>query len=251
MKVDRKLLTKYGIDIQSLLTVSSLDEHLALEQGTQIVLNSVTDVIKSLKLLDVSVWIYEMIPVNLLHLDLEIRVLYARDTAPDLRPLTSRHHRLQDMKQLKSLRLGFFDDGDHSTEYKKGGHDGSYIDNILMSLGNASDDCFFPRLKSLELFNCALRIQGLLGIAKRHQQTLRRLTLSRITLCPNSSAQNWCQVAEMCKDAAPSLTYLHLTQIATSPQEHFDNAGVGAEPIPNGWTSCLEDARTYEWTKEA
>ena len=190
-----------------------------------------------------------MIPVNLLHLDLEIRVFYTHDTLPDFQHVLFWRHGLQDVKQLKSLRLGFFDGGSRSTEYEEGYPGGFYIDDLLMSLDNATDDCFFPRLKSLELFDCPLRIQGLLGIAKRHQQTLRRLILSRTTLFPTYSAQNWCQIPEMCRDAAPGLTYLRLTKIVTSPPKHFNNAGVGAEPTPNGWTSGLEDAMTYEWTK--
>lgn len=130
------------------------------------------------------------------------------------------------------------------------------MDDLLVDPYDAEDRCFFPELESLELLDCALRLNNLLTIIRTHQQTLKKLILDRVTLFPSYNELYWREIGDMCKDAVPGLTYLRLTKLVTCRPKsfnHFDNHsfdnGVDAEPTPEGWRSGLGDAMTYEWTK--
>ena len=204
-----------------------------------------------------------MIPVNLQHLDLEISAgrdqtwsfLYlSHDTEeqPTTRsPRRWRQH-LRRMKQLKTLRLRNLCGGGRCTEYEKGYSRVFPFNDLFPNRNDEEDCCYFPDLKSLEFVDCTLRLPGLLAIIGTHKQTLKDLTLSRVTLFPSYSKPYWCKVGDMCKDAVPGLTYLRLTKLVTCHPKRFDYAyvnGANAKPIPQGWTSGLEDAMTYEWKK--
>ena len=238
----------------------------ALALGLQIVLMNVTKNVISLKSRDAPVWLgleTFMIPSNLTHLDFEMRVgrdlrnnfksrkfiLKTGTHLPAARPW--RQH-LQVMKQLKTLRLGLLQDVKH---YPMDGQVYSnvyFVDDLLLSLKHPTDHCFFPRLERLELFDCACQLNGLLAFIKNHQQTLKQLILNRIILPPDYSSPSWNEVAAMCKEAVPGLAYLRLTRLVTCCPTRLNNNGnnaVGVKPTPKGWTSALEDAMTYEWTK--
>ena len=116
---------------------------------------------------------------------------------------------------------------------------------------NANDHCFFPNSKSLELFDCTLRIGGVLSVTKTHQETLRRLILTKVTIAPNDSGY-WCEMADMCKDTLPNLKHLRLTKFVTFPLRQFSHKdfehGIDKGPISKRWRAASEDAMSDEWT---
>ena len=236
----------------------------ALALGLQIVLMNVTRNVISLKSRDAPVWLglqTFMIPSNLQHLDFDLRV--GRDLRQNTKSrkfifkigthLPARYWRqhLQVMKQLKTLRLGLLRDVKRYTVDGKEYSD-VYVDDLLLSLKHPTDDCFFPRLERLELFDSFCQLNGLLAFVKNHQQTLKQLILNRIILPPDYSSPSWNEVAAMCKEAVPGLAYLRLTRLVTHCPTGLNNNrnnAVGVKPTPKSWTSGQEDANTYEWIK--
>ena len=104
------------------------------------------------------------------------------------------------------------------------------------------------------LSNSAVRPRRLLAFIKAHRKTLKNLALTRLSFAPAPElySQDWSGVANLYKDAVPGLTYLHLSKLVTGRPERFDyddRNGINAEPRLMGWTSGLEDAMTYKWTK--
>lgn len=234
----------------------------ALALGLQILLKNGTDNVVSLKSRNVPLWIglqTFMMPNNLHHLDLEMRVRQEPRRIQKSRkffifeigshiPAGSWRQHLQAMKQLKTLRLGLLPDAKFYTTY--GGNASLfYVDDLLVNPSNPKDHCFFPRLERLELFDCACRLSGLLAFLQNHQQILKQLVLNRTMLPPDYSSSSWNGVAAMCREAAPGLSYLRLTKLRPNRSNDNRNNEVGVKPITKSWSSCLEDARTYEWAK--
>ena len=129
-----------------------------------------------------------------------------------------------------------------------------HVDGLLIDSDKVDDDCIFPKLKSLVLSNSAVRIRRLLAFIKTHQKTLRKLALTRLSFAPAPElySLDWSEVANLCKDAVPGLTYLRLSKLVTGLPKRFDydlRNGIDAEPTPMGWRSGLEDVMSYEWTK--
>ena len=78
------------------------------------------------------------------------------------------------------------------------------------------------------------------------------LTRLSFALAPELYSQDWSEVANLCKDAVPDLTYLRLSKLVVGRSKRFDydhRDGINAEPTPMGWRSILEDVIFYEWTK--
>lgn len=240
--------------------------HQALNFGFEMVLNSATDTITSLKLKDTLVWMNlgtATVPVSLQHLDLEMNTGREGTRGSDWTTYSGKQHlmksvrlwgrRLRGLKQLKTLRLRLMHGGGRCTEYEKETSRVAQMDDLFIDPNNAEDRFFLPELQSLELLDCALRLKPLLTIIGAHQQTLKKLTLDRVTLFPNHREPYWREIGVMCKDAVPGLTYLRLTKLVTCRPRRFNdrhfNNRVGAEPTPEGWRSGLDDAMTYEWRK--
>lgn len=164
-------------------------------------------------------------------------------------------HSLRRLRQLETLSLGFHYGGGRATEYETEKVHPVHIDDLLIDPKDMNRNSFFPKLKSLELFDCALRIPGLLSVAENHQKTLKELKLSRVTFAPKDSARYWCEIGDMCKNALPGLRYLRLVKLVTCRPKRFNNykprynRGVETEPTPTTWRSGLEDAMSYEWVK--
>ena len=274
--IENKFFTDNGISLQMHHETLGYSEPLAFLHGFRAVLKNVAEFVTSLKMRDVP-WhkIIEiaMIPENIQRLDLEIRILEPRGgvspphlTQAVVEPEQAKRnaveraalwrHSLRRLRQLETLRLGFHYGGGRATEYETGKvHYPVHIDDLLIAPKDVNRDCFFPKLKSLELFDCALRMPGLLSVAENHQKTLKELILSRVTFAPKDSARCWREIGDMCKNALPRLRYLRLVKLVTCRPKRFNNyrngynRGVEMEPTPTTWRSGLEDAMSYEWVK--
>ena len=234
----------------------------ALTLGLQILHKNVTDNVISLKSREVPLWLglrTFMIPNNLQHLDLELR--FRKEPRRNQKswkyfifeigshiPAGSWRQHLQAMKQLKTLRLGLLPDAKYYTEYGWFA-DIAYVDDLLVNPSNTRDCCFFPQLEHLELLDGACRLDGLFTFLQKHQQTLKRLILNRTILPADYSLSSWNEVAAMCREAVPGLTYLRLTNLRPNLSNDNRDNEVGVKPMPKSWRLGLEDARTYEWTK--
>lgn len=73
------------------------------------------------------------------------------------------------MKQLNTLRLGLHHWGGSGAENEKGNFEFLHIDISLLDPETANSQYFFPDSKSLELFDCTLRMSGLLSGTETHQ----------------------------------------------------------------------------------
>ncbi len=248
-------------------------ENQAFTKSLHIILNNSTKTLTSLKLRNMQLSFYDdpeaaMIPDFLQHLDLDLRT-----RSPGI-SLTSheQYHRepesieerarlgtvwrqiLRRLRQLETLRLGFHCGGGRATEYQEGFRSQFEVDDLLVDSDEVDGHYIFPKLKSLVLSNSAVRIRRLLAFIKAHQQELKKLSLNRLSIAPAPElySQDWSEVANLCKDAVPGLTYLRLSKLVTGPPKRFNydhNNGINAEPTPIGWRSGLEDAMIYEWTK--
>ena len=258
-------------------------ENQAFTKSLHIVLNNSSKTLTSLKLRNMQLSFYDdpeaamipdflqhlaMIPDFLQHLDLDLRT-----RSPGI-SLTSheQYHRelesieerarlgavwrqiLRRLRQLETLRLGLHCGGGRATEYQEMFRSQFQVDDLLVDSDEVDGHYIFPKLKSLALSNSAVRIRRLLAFIKAHQKTLERLTLIRLSFAPAPElyGQGWSEIANLCKDAVPGLTYLRLSKLVTGPPKRFDydhNNGVNAEPTPMGWRSGLEHAMTYTWTK--
>ena len=234
----------------------------ALALGLEIILKNGTDNVISLKSRNVPLWMgldTFMMPNNLQHLDLEMRVrkeprrvqkrrkFFAFPSGSHIPGGSWRQH-LQAMKQLKTLRLGLLPDAQYYAEY--GGYaDVAYVDDLLVNPSNTKDYCFFPRLARLELLDCACRLSGLLTFLQKHQQTLKQLILNRTILPADYSSSSWNGVAAICREAVPGLAYLRLTKLRPNRSNDNHDNEVDVKPMPKSWRLGLEDARTYKWTK--
>ncbi|CAD6582497.1 MAG: hypothetical protein ASARMPRED_000985 [Alectoria sarmentosa] len=271
--IENKLFTDDGISLQMHYEALGLLEPPAFLYGFKTVLKSVAETLTSLKMRDVQWHKFPeiaMIPENIQRLDLEIRILeqrkgylprplvpgsveQAKRNAVERAALWRRS--LRRLRQLENLSLGFHYGGGRATDYETGKAYPVHIDDLLIDPKNMNHNSFFPKLKSLELFDCALRIPGLLSVAENHQKTLRELKLSRVTFAPEDSARYWCEIGDMCKNALPGLRYLRLVKLVTCRPKRFNsykpryNRGVEMEPTPTTWRSGLEDAMRYEWVK--
>ena len=128
------------------------------------------------------------------------------------------------------------------------------LGDLLIDSDKVDDDNIFPKLKSLVLSNSAVRPRRLLAFIKTHQKTLKKLALTRPSFAPAPElySQDWSEVASLCKDAVPGLTYLHLSKLVTGRTERFDydhRNGINTEPTRMGWGCGLEYSMTYECTK--
>ena len=271
-ELEHKLFLDDGISVSPDCRIADNENHQQFAAAFYIVLNNATKTINSLKLRDISfneTPSAAMIPGYLQHLDLELRIcIYGQFgfSAWDLRletaseegqvnPSTLWRQCLRRLKQLQTLRLGLLGGGGRATEYEEEQdhvHQPFYVDDLLADLDNAKDDCFFPKLKSLELFDCTLQTSGLIKVAEKHRKTLRKLILTRVTFAPKYSS-SWCDIADMCKGALPGLTYFRLTKVVTSPPKRFQNRYalqyLDDKVRPEGWRSGLDDQMTYEWTR--
>ena len=248
-------------------------ERQRVTKSHHIILNNMTKTLTSLKLRDIHLGFSDtleatMIPESLQHLDLDLRT---RRFRRDLRDLNSDtvsildlqnepklvavwRQNLQRLRQLETLCLGLHCGGGRTTEYKEGLGSQFLIDDLLIDSDNVDDHYVFPKLRSLVLSNSAVRIHRLLAFIKAHQKTLKRLTLTRLSfaLPPELHSQGWSEVANLCKDAVPGLTYLRLSKLVTGRPKRFDHDhgnGINAKRTPLGWRSGLGDDMTYEWTK--
>lgn len=272
-ELEHKLFMDDGISVSPDYRIADNEEHQRFINAFQIVLNNATKTIDSLKLRDI--FFNEtpkaaIIPWCLQHLDLELRTrphdnggvsawIIDLETASEegqVDPSALWRQCLRRLKQLQTLRLGLLCGGGRATEYEDEQdyvYQLFYIDDLLADSDNAEDDCFFPKLKSLELFDCTLRMHGLLKLAEEHQQSLSKLTLTRVTFAPKYS-RSWRDIADICKGALPGLTYLRLTKVVTSPPRRFQNRSFvqsfHRKIMPEGWRSGLEDAMSYEWTSD-
>lgn len=245
-EIEYKFLVDEGISIPQGYRDPGHQHHF---RARRIIFNSMTKSITSLKLREISCYDAckaARIPCCLQHLDLEFRT---RVEWKDWR------QSLRRQRQLKTLRLGLLCRGGRVSEYEEErdlDRRLRYIDDLLADPSNPEDDCFFPKMTSLELVNCNLRISGLLKIAENNQTKLGKLVLTRVIVEPKYSG-SWREVADMCKGALPGLKYLSLAKVVTSPPRHFQLRlfvqDFEGKIMPEGWRSGLEDARSYEWTR--
>ena len=249
-----------------------LVENQAFTKSLQVILNNATKTLTSLKLRETRVIFYDnleaaMIPECLQHLDLDLRTRkFGMDLAPveenhlgfdsikEMRLVTVWRQNLRRLGQLETLHLGFNCGGGRATEYQGTFQSQFHIDDLLIDSDKAVDHSMFPKLKSLVLSNSAVRIRRLLAFIKTHQKTLKKLVLNRLSFAtaPELYSRDWSEVANLCKDAVPGLTYLRLSKLVTGRPKCFDYDhcnGMNVEPTPIGWRSGLEDAMTYEWIK--
>ena len=197
-------------------------------------------------------------PEHLQHLDLEIRILGLGPISPLATALGWRGM-LETLSELKSLRLAFAcGGGRYADEENSDGHswmdsDTFYIDYLLIDPCDSDSDSaglvFFPRLRSLRLVNCALRVQGLQTIAMRHSATLKELELSRVTFDPLYCVGSWSEIGAMCHEALPNLTRLRLAKLITYLPTPRLEGEPEKSPVPNSWNRGLEGATSYEWIK--
>lgn len=251
--------------------IADNEENKRFTIASKIVLNNATKTIDSLKVRDISFdeTPRAMFPGYLQHLDLELRPrvcenddffswkfnLETTSEEGQVNPSALWRQCLRRLKQLQSLRLGLLGGGGRATEYEEEqyhAYQPFYIDDLLADPDNAEDNCFFPKLKSLELFDCTLRMHGLLKLAGKHQQSLSKLILNRVTFAPKYS-RSWRDIADTCKSTLPGLTYLRLTKVITSPPKRFQyrhpRQYLDGKVRPEGWRSGLDDHMSYEWTR--
>ena len=159
---------------------------------------------------------------------------------------------LRRLRQLEILRLGC--GGRRAIEYKGMSRSQFHIDDLFIDSDRKADDYIISKSKIFVLSNSAVRIRRLLAFIKSHQKTLQRLALTRLSLAPALElySQDWSDIANLCKDAVPGLTYLRVSKLVTGRPKRFDyghHNDIDAEPRPLGWRSGLADAMSYEWTK--
>lgn len=189
---------------------------------------------------------------NLEHLELDLRgnLRYYFEPRRTVDKKQRFRRQLQLMKQLKTLRFGH---SEHITVYDEVYHEVHFhVDDLLGNPNHPEDCCHLPRLERLELSGCTCRLNGILTFIKHHQQTLRQLILNRVSLLPYQSSPFWNDIAALCKEAVPGLTYLRFTRLVACPPNPSDSNGnnrVGVKPTPTGCRSSLEDAVTYEWMR--
>lgn len=248
-------------------------DHLASVRGAKILFCNAIQTITSLKIRSMPFYSklgVVMVSQNLRCLNLEILRLSRRGTEIDDQertlkdsdlPMTAVWRRyLYRLRQLETLRLGFLYGGRRDTEYLDNFYAIYHLDELLIDPDNMDDCCLLPKLKRLELFDSTVRLANLLRVIANHRETLKALTLTRITFELEESLRYWCEIARMCKEAAPGLTYLRLVKLVTGPPKryvhdpegslfHGPNADSDLKPTPEGWRSGLEDAMTYEWQK--
>ncbi len=248
-------------------------ENQTFTKSLHIILNNSTKTLTNLKLRNVQLSFYDtreaaMIPEFLQYLDLELRTwsfgaslaspeeyhLESGSLEDEERLVEFWRQNLRRLRQLETLRLGLHCGGGRATEYKEMSRSQFHIDELLVGSDEVDGDCIFPKLKSLVLSNSTVQFRRILAFIKAHQQELKKLSLTRLSIAPAPElySQDWSEVANLCKDAAPGLTYLRLSKLVTGCPKRFDydhSYSINAEPTPMGWRSGLEDAMTYTWTK--
>ncbi len=90
-------------------------------------------------------------------------------------PIVLWRQSLQRMKQLKTLRLGLHDGRRPWTEDEEKKFGVFHVDGLFLNPGNANGRYFFPNSKSLELFDCNLRISGLLNVTENPPKSVEKI----------------------------------------------------------------------------
>ena len=214
----------------ALLDLYEKPEHaqaLALLKGVRGIISHIAEKFTSLKLRGVAAidkHVTSNLPKNLQHLDLDLRILWTlgEDLIPGLDGIIFEEWRrtLKTLTELKSLRLTFtyglddFTAEEHIHEHMWT-NAALYVDDFLVGPRDSADQCYFPRLRSLRLANCSLRVRGLQTIAMQHSATLKELELSRVTLDTLYCVGSWSEIGTMCHRIVPNLTYLRLAKLIT------------------------------------
>ena len=102
------------------------------------------------------------------------------------------------------------------------------------------ENCTFPQLESLTLFNCPLREYGFLYFATMHNATLRNVEMHRVGFDATPFRVTVEGLAESCKRWLPNLTRLFLSKIDLCDAEG------------ESWSREARDeaGSVYRWDKE-
>ena len=265
-----------NIDLSWYFPTAAHDQSQTLAQGVSYLMTSLTDTITSLKLREVPFerWLYHWrIPSQIQHLDLELRISQEdgmlRDPVQTRLAVQDWRNQFSTLKRLKTLRLSLSCGGLAPNEGEWFDMDGPnlYIDDLLLSGSELSeeyleaaideledrkdkgiseagviddDNCTFPQLESLTLFNCPLREYGFLYFAAMHKATLRDVEMHRVAFDATPYRVTVEGLAESCKTYLPSLRRLVLSKIDLCDMEDEDW----------NWEARDEAWSVYRWDKE-